>query len=150
MDNKCIQIKNYVRTILVPLLPELLGYVRKDEFKFWSVLFVDGILKRGVTETFSEIEAMVNKSLNPPIFERDEFELFCNKYAVVIDIMIIASNDKSKLRRYENDEALVENSDLIIELVDSSYWFICANDRVLSVFKNSIPGVFDVEWKGTI
>jgi len=39
-----------------------------------------------------------------------------------MDIVIIGCAEENSLRRYEDDQRMYENCDIVIEMLDSAYW----------------------------
>lgn len=71
----------------------------------------------------------------------DDLNMLSKKFYQVIDITLIASKDKNRLRRFEEIKEAHESCDYVIEMFDSSFWEVFSKDeqfinRLVKKFKD--------------
>lgn len=112
-------------------LGEILDSItNKDEFN-WAILFLDATGSLRGNHSLVSLEEQIKKSKNGVSITLDElYELF-SRIAQIIDLDLIGSRNKNRLQRYETDKEMYESCELVIRMVDSSYWEIYFHDKIL-------------------
>lgn len=97
----------------------------------WAFLFLDAIGSLRETYSLASLTLQIKESKNGFYINLDEiYELF-PKLDQIIDLDLIGSRVKSKLQRYETDKEIYESCEIVIRMVDSSYWEIYFHDKIL-------------------
>jgi hypothetical protein len=128
-----IRILDKCNRIVSVTFQEILGEIKGGNLFRWSLLYFygRGHLKNGKSMSFFEEE--VNNSEHGTLFSWDSLLEFAESLDEVIDMLIIASKDPLSIVRYSNDQAMYEACEVVIEMVDSSYWEVFSKDRALIV-----------------
>ncbi|HEV8051908.1 MAG TPA: hypothetical protein VGP47_05390 [Parachlamydiaceae bacterium] len=109
---------------------EILIEIKNENSFFWSILYLDitGTLgQEWPNPTFEEI----NDSKNGFPVDWKDLNLLANKIEQVIDITVLGCKNKNNLQRYEVEQEMYETCDIVIQMVDSSYWEVFSNDAQL-------------------
>lgn len=112
-------------------LGEILDLIsNKDEFNL-AILFLDATENLRGNHPLASLEQQIKKSKNGFHITLDElYELF-SKIDQIIDLDLIGSRNKNRLQRYETDKEMYESCEIVIRMVDSSYWEIYFHDNIL-------------------
>lgn len=140
---KAIKIVGIKERFLSTELIELVSLFKNVNPLYWSILYL---------EAFGEIEGQVmldfekqiNNSINGVDITVEELQNL-SRSVEIIDLILIASQDKRRNKRYTEDEEMYLNCDFTIELVDSSYWMVHARKDSDLVFFEEVLGASYVE-----
>lgn len=134
-----IEIHGNNNSILSVNLNDILDCITHGDQFCWSFLWLEAI---GSLEsmTMLDFEKKINKSSNGYVTNWEELLILSKSFDQIIEVLLIADKDKSKLKRYTNDDEMYSICDLSIELVDSSYWIIHSNQFSLKNMINNLPG----------
>lgn len=132
MELKGIRIEDLTENGIVSVkLPDILKEIPNGNSFFWSILYlyVLGPLKDGLS--IDILEKQINGSEKGLFITWNDLNILSNKFHQIIDITIIGCKDKNLLRRYETDQEIYEMCDIVIEMIDSSYWEVFSKDIAL-------------------
>lgn len=140
MKTKGLRLRDNDNGMVRVELPEIFGEIDNGGQFYWSILFVYVTGHLGEGMSISSFEQQVNKSERGYILNWKELNELVVKFYDVMEIVIIACKDKDCLIRYENDEEMYENCDIVIEMFDSTFWEIFSKnsnliDRLASKFE---------------
>lgn len=115
--------KNHIVTVR---LPDILQEINNGDQFYWSILFLDirGDLKEAKPDFADSVSAMEKGFF----FGWDELNNLANKCHQIIDITIIGCKDLNFIQQYEDDEETYNKCDIVIEMIDSSYWEVFSKD----------------------
>jgi hypothetical protein len=139
MGKKSIIIKGDTSNVLSVKLADILKYIKDGENFKWSILFLSGVLERYSNESIEILEQNINKSKVGFLLEFKELQLFSNKFQQIIEILIIGDKDVSNLKRYTEGKKMFQKCDIVLELVDSSYWIVNAESSITEYLKSKLP-----------
>jgi hypothetical protein len=142
MKAKGIRIKNRINGYWTSL-KDILAEIQDGELFYWSILFFygDGTLKDG--RPIMDFEEEVRKSEKGMPVKWNELNELTASFSDVWDITILGCKDEKLILRYKNDQEMYESCDIVIELIDSSYWEIFSKDinlinRLAAKFEETI------------
>ena len=89
----------------------------------WAVLWVHAT---PINDNINilEIEDEINNSKTVKFLTADELVVFTKQFFQILEIFIIGDANIKNLQRHENDVLYYSSCEYVIELFDSSYWFI--------------------------
>ena len=91
---------------------------------FWSVYFLDATGDLGSGQSIPDFEKKIFDSENGVQFTWADLNSLAKKFYQVIDIVLVGCLDALPRERFSNDEDMFANCDVVVEMVDSSYWLI--------------------------
>lgn len=124
--NKGIRISAHKNLVT---LSDILKEIQRGDQLFLSILFLYAMGDLGQSVPLLENE--INGSKNGLPFAWENLVCLASKFYDIMDITIIGSHDVNLLHRFESNEAMYEICDIVIEMIDSSYWIIFAKDEKL-------------------
>jgi len=131
MQAKGIRISDSKGNILAPTLPDVLEAISDGNFFYWSLLYLYASGDLGEDKSMLVFEKEIYDSEKGFFITWDELNSLAKKFYQIIDITIIGCRDKSLLRCYDNDQEMYETCDIVIEMIDSSYWEVFSKDEAL-------------------
>jgi hypothetical protein len=142
MKTRGIRISDDKKRVVIVTLSDILIEIPNGKSLYWSILYLEAIGRLGVGTSMLTFENQINDSENGLIITWDDLSLLSKKFDQVIDVTIIGSKNKSFLQRYENNREMYETCDIVIEMIDSSYWKVFSKDenlikRLLAKFKQT-------------
>lgn len=112
-------------------LPDILEEIHNGESVHWSILYLYAVGDLGENESIPVFEQKINKSLKGFPISWEKLNLIAKKIYQIYDIILIASSNKELLHRYEDDQVMYETCDIVIEMVDCSFWEVFSKDEQL-------------------
>ena len=131
METKGIRILDKKNRIVCVELPDILKEIHNGSSLHWSILYLCASGHLGEGKSIPEFEKQIYDSEKGFFIKWEDLNSLSNKFYEVIDIIIIGCTSKELLLRYENDQEMYETCDLVIEMVDSSYWEVFSKDEEL-------------------
>ena len=129
------------KTYLDISLHDILAIVKDGEKYSWSILWLQAIgeIEQGVVSLEDEIK----KREEGLIVDWSELQKLSLSLDQVIEILLIGDWDRSKLHKYGSDQELYNSCEMVMELIDSTYWEVDLKDEsmrlnLLAHFKNAI------------
>lgn len=131
MKVKGIRILDKVKRVVSVELPDILEEIPNGNLFHWSILCLEamGHLEEG--KSIPVFEKQIGDSEKGLFIDWNDLNTLSKKFYQIIDITLIGCKDKNLLRRYKNDQEMYETCDMIIEMIDSSYWEIFSKDDQL-------------------
>lgn len=99
----------------------------------------DGMGSLNHGKSLNDFMDAINNSENGVSIKWRDLYLLANDMSQIIDIVIIGNSNLNLMKRYENYQTMYESCDIVIEMVDSSFWQVCSKDDILI---NKIGGKF--------
>lgn len=139
MKTKGIRISDKINNIVSVELKEIFQEISNGSSFYWSILYLysTGSLDEG--QSIPDFEKKIKEAANGLLLTWAELNILSNKLWDIIDITIIASKDKSIIKRYDNDQEMYEKCDIVIEMIDSGYWEVYSKDQA---FLDKLQGKF--------
>lgn len=133
---KYFNIENTNSSVLEVSLSNILECCSLEKY-YWSLLWIEGS-GRSSSVSMPTFEKAVNKSETGMAVDLDRLIRLDLEIDDLQGIVVIGDLDKSKLRRYSDDEIMYDSCSIAIQLVDSSYWEISSDNPEFNNCLNSI------------
>jgi hypothetical protein len=105
------------------LLEDFLYELPNVNKNIWAVLWIHAIpINNNIN--ILEIENEINNANTIKFLTTDELVVFTKQFFQILEIFIIGDANVKNLQRHENDDLYYSSCEYVIELFDSSYWFI--------------------------
>lgn len=112
-------------------LPDILEEIRDGNLLQWSILYLEATGDLGEDRSIADFEEKIFNLEDGLYINWEDLNILSKKFNQVIDIIIIGSKSKLLLRRYTNDHEMYETCDVVIQMIDSSYWEVFSQDKSL-------------------
>lgn len=130
-------------TICISLI-DILDVIPKKNNYNWAILFLYATGDLGGEKSLLSLEEEIKKAKDGLYITWDQIHRLFPKFDQVIDLDLIGCTDRSMLHRYDNDKEMYESCDIVIRMVDSSYWEIYSHIQpLLEVYKKKF---LKTEW----
>ena len=131
MKTNGIRILDKKNQIVCVKLQDILEEIVNGEQFYWSILFFYGTGNLRDDKSIPVFEDEVRKLERGMLIKWDALNLLAGTLDQVVDMLIIASKDLQLISRYKNDIEMYEACDIVVEMVDSSYWEVFSRDEGL-------------------
>ncbi len=103
---------------------------RIESFK-WSLLYFKGAgyLKDGTT--ILDFEENIHISERGLFVNSNKLKDLANEKIQFYEVLLVGCKDIEKIVRYADDQEMYERCDIVIEMIDSSYWEVFSTDKSL-------------------
>lgn len=112
-------------------LPDILAKIHNGDEFFWSILFLYASGNLGDGNSIVEFENKINGSESGLLISWQDLHILSHKFFQVIDILIIGSKNESLLHKYTSDHEMYETCNIVVQMIDGSYWEAFSHDRTL-------------------
>jgi len=121
-------------------LSDILEEIHEGNKYFWSILEIEGIGYFDKGRSYLELVKKIEESERGLFISWNDLSIMSRKFHQIIWATIIGCKNKNSLHYYENDQEMYENCDIVIEMIDSSYWEVFSEnkkiiDKLASKFK---------------
>ncbi|WP_445453147.1 hypothetical protein [Flavobacterium sp. 25HG05S-40] len=139
MTKKLIIKEDLEVTVLKVTLADILKCISEPDFYKWKILWFEGIWN--LDESILDFEDTINNSENGVSYNFTDLLILSNNINQIMEIILVGDKDMDKLVRYQEDVEMYENCEMVLELVDSSYWEINTSnakfsDNLIKSFEN--------------
>lgn len=131
MKTKGIRILDKKNRIVNAELPDILKQIPNGDTFFWSILYLDSTGNLGDGKSIPIFQKQIFDSERGIFITWKELNDLSHKFWDLMDITLIGSKDINFLRRYKNDRDMYETCDIVIEMIDSSFWEVFSKDEQL-------------------
>ena len=107
---------------------DILAEINNGNSFYWSILFLEVIGNLGEERLNPPFAENINKSVNGLFMDWEGLNSIAKKFEQVIDMIVLGCKDKNKLQRYEIEQEMYETCDIVIQMVDSSFWEVFSID----------------------
>ena len=121
MNTKGIRISDIKDGKCIPLL-ELLKDIPNANDLNLAILWFSVTPLKGEGEFTTELQKKINESKQVVFINIESLREISKKIFQEIDLLVIGSKIKETLHRYEDDQEMYENCDIVIEMIDGGYW----------------------------
>lgn len=132
MNSKGIRILDSTDDVVSVKLSDILNIIPYEDSLNWAILFSDLILVSDISleegKSIIAKETQINKSPNGVSFSWEELQTLSKKIHQEIDLIIVGCRNKEFLHKYQNDQEMYESCDIVIQMIDSSYWEVFSKD----------------------
>ena len=131
MTTKGIRILDKKNRIVWVELPDILKEISNGNSLHWSILYLYATGHLGANQAMPVFEQQIRESEKGLLISWEELNGLSQKFWDLMDITLIGCKDRNLLRRYETDQKMYEVCDIVIEMIDSSYWEVFSKDEEL-------------------
>jgi hypothetical protein len=128
MKTRGLRIEDNKNNVVSVKLQDILKEIQNGDLFNWSILYFygSGTLKDG--KPIMVFDEEIRKAKKGLLLNWNELNELSNCFSDVWDIVIIGCKDEKLISRYTNYQTMYETCDIVIEMVDSSYWEIFSKD----------------------
>lgn len=112
-------------------LRDILNLISNKEEFIWAILFLDATRSLGENHFLASLEKQIKKSEDGVYITLDKLYEVFSRIDQINDLDLIGSKNKNELQRYETDKEMYESCEIVIRMVDSSYWEVHFHDKIL-------------------
>lgn len=112
-------------------LYDILKEISNGSLFAWSILCLEASGNLGSDKSILEFEKGINESERGLFITWEELNMLSKKFHQIINMVLLGCKDKNFLRRYEHDREMCETCDIVIDMMDSSYWEVFSKDEQL-------------------
>ena len=112
-------------------LSDLLEEISQGSSFYWSILFIDGEICSDSDDVSEKIIDPINDSKDGKKISWKELNKLSGKFAQIFDIVVIGSQDQKLLKRYESQKQMCQKCEIVLELLDCSFWQVYSKDKKL-------------------
>lgn len=133
MKSKGIRIQDINEKIGVGLVDftEILKEIQNGDEFYWSILDLEAIGNLGDGKSLPLFEKQIEESKDGLVIDWKELNSLISKLKQIINVTLIGCRNKKLLKRSEEDQEMYETFDIVIEMIDSSFWEVFSNDEKL-------------------
>jgi hypothetical protein len=144
--NRLVRIDDELGRVFVPLSQILVPLAPEARELQWSVLDLGEVLPgEGLDLPDPYTEPRVVDSPSGWALTFDELTAFAAWVGQVIDGIFVGCSSPRRLpSRSDSDAELLEQADMLVAAIDSSFWVLSAPDRVLSRVEQAFQRVSDL------
>lgn len=128
---KGIRILDKKNKIVSVEMPDILNEINDGTQFYWSILHLYASGNLGEGKSIPIFEEQIKNAQKGLFISWNELNSLSYKFYDLMDILIIGCKDKSLVHRYESDREMYEMCDIVIEMIDSSYWEVFSKDNAL-------------------
>jgi hypothetical protein len=131
MNSKGIRILDKKNSTVTVELTDIFHEILDGDALNWSILYFYGTghLKNGTS--IPAFEEETNRSEKGLLINWKDLNLLAINLWDIFDSLIIGCRKQEMISRYTNDQEMYESCDIVIEMVDSSYWEVFSKDEDL-------------------
>ena len=135
-----IRIKDEKNGYIFVELKDILEMIQNGNLLHWSILWLEASGDLGNGQSMILFEEKIAKNEKGLIISWEDLKSLSTKFDQIIELCIIGCKDKNLLNRYENCNIMYKKCDIVIEMIDGSFWEIHSNDEL---FINKIKNRFN-------
>ena len=117
--------------IISAKLSDILEEIPNGNLFHWSILFLDSMGNLGEGKSIPEFEKQIFDSEKGFFIDWNDLNILSKKFDEIVDITLMGCRDRNLLYRYSNDTEMYRACDIVIKMVDSSYWEVFSKDEEL-------------------
>ena len=127
-----IRISDSKNDVLSVKIGDILQEIKNGSVLKWCILFLDGTPNKGEGLFVNDYKRKINELENGFQLDYDDLLLVSEKFSQIFEIIILGSNSKNKPHHYRNDQEMYRSCDIVIELIDCSFWQVFSKDHELT------------------
>lgn len=134
-------------------LQSILEEINEGDLYYWSVLDFYGMGHLENEKSLPDFEKKVCESEKGVILNWKDLDVLSRSINQLFSILLIGCKDRRMIRRFENSKKMYDSCDIVIEMIDSSFWEVFSFDldfieRLSQKFKETefLKSNFQDEW----
>ena len=131
MMSKGLRISDEKNEIISFKLPDILKEIKNGNDFHWAILDFDGSGALGEDKPIPGFKRQILDSENGYFISWDELFSLSFKFWEIVDITLIGCKNQKLLKFYEDEIEMYETCDIVIEMIDSSFWQVFSKDEEL-------------------
>ena len=131
MQAKGIRILDKKNGLVSVELPSIFSEIKNGDSLYWSILYSYATGDLGQGQSIPEYEQKIADFEKGSFISWGELNLLSKKLYDVMDFTLIGCYDQTFLKRYENECEMHDSCDIVIEMIDSSYWEVYSKNEKL-------------------
>lgn len=112
-------------------LYDILEEIRDGDLLLWSILFLWATGDLGDGKSIVDFEKEISALENGLYISWEDLNTLSKKFDQIIDVIIIGSKNKDVLHRYKDNHEMYDTCDIVVQMIDSSYWEVFSQDKDL-------------------
>lgn len=129
MKTKGIRIFDIEDGVISVTLLDILQEVFYGAYFYWSILYLEAIGHLGEGKSVVVFADEILTSERGIFIKWGELNVLAKKFSELIDIILIGCKNEQDLRKYEKNQDMFETCDIVIQMIDSSFWEIFSKDE---------------------
>lgn len=126
-----IRILDKTNNVVGVSLVDILELVESPDSFQWNITYLEAMGRLDNEKTVPEFENEINNSEDGLVMTWVDLKRLATKFWQIINITICASSSKNDLKRYDSTNDMACACDIVIEMIDSSYWEVYAKDATV-------------------
>ena len=106
---------------------DLVSHIKGEKYN-WSMLYIEAKGNLG-DQSMIEFEKKIYNSEKGVAMNWKEVIDISSKIEDTVDLLLIGCKDVRTINKFENDKDMYQKCDVVIEMIDSSYWLIHSNNE---------------------
>ncbi len=128
MTTRGIRISDGEGDVLRVKLSDILNTISNGKLFHWAILYLWATGDLGEGKSMPAFEESIKNSEKGLLISWEDIQLLSKQFYQVIEIGLIGCKNKSLLHRYKDNHVMYEQCDIVIEMIDSSYWEVFSKD----------------------
>lgn len=124
-----VEINDSKDGLLTVTLPMLLDEISPSGEKLhWSIFYLSATGDLGDDRSIVDFENEISDSDKGFFLSWNELKTLSVKFDQVFDTLIVGAANKEDIKKYDDDEKLYSNFDVVLDLFDGAYWRVYSED----------------------
>ena len=128
MQTQGIRILDKHKHIVSVELPDIISEITNGGSFYWSILYLDAMGDLGEGKSIPIFQQQIEDSDKGVFVTWEYINLLAVQLYELMDLTLIGSKNQSLLHRYPNEKKMYASCDIVIEMIDSSYWKVFSKD----------------------
>lgn len=142
MITRGIRIYDNINDVVSVNLSDILEEIENGNLYTWSILFLDATGNLGENKSMPLFEDYIRESEKGFFIDWDDLKILAKKFTQVIDIDLLGCKNIDLIKRYKSDREMYETCDIVIQMIDSSYWEIFSiNNNLIDKFSTKFKEI---------
>ena len=129
MIRQGIRILDKEKNVISVKLLDILDIIPNGNLFYWSILYLRAIGHLDEGKSMPFFEEQINKSEKGLYISWEELKSLAKMFYQEIDLILIGNKNQQSLCRYQSETEMCENCDIVIQMIDSSYWEVFSKDK---------------------
>jgi hypothetical protein len=129
---------------LVVTLHDILEEISEGKKYKWAILFLNGVTDENQEIKLFDLQEKITNSNNCLLVCWEKLIQLSTIFDQIYEIVILGCLEAQNLKNYKDNKEMYTSCDIVIELIDCSWWEVFSKDpfliqRYASKFKNTKP-----------
>jgi hypothetical protein len=113
---------------------------------YWRIFYLEAEGSLGKEDSIFQLEKQINESEKGFSIQVEGIDSFMKQFQKIINLTLIAERDSSSIKRYENDQKMYEAFEIVVQMINNSYWKIFSKDeKIIDSLANKFKDINFVE-----